>query len=243
MITALLTPLQVLLEPVGSIPRAVEQRRWLAPMLLVALLTALAGVAVSSKLDMARVVLPKLQMAGELGNATEREVEEAIEQAQRVAVVVSVARGVFLTPLWLLALSVALKLSGWLLGRRATFVACFTAAALAMLPVALLHGIELVAALRQDVLSPKMAEVLVPTSLAALRPGGPPGMARILGALDVINLWSALLLGLGFAGASKWSPWKGAALGVFLYALFAGAFLVGVPGLMAGSMGPGMGGG
>lgn len=240
---ALTLPLKAVIDPVGTIPKAIEQRRWLAPVLLLALFTALSGVALALKVDAARLVLPKMQMTGELAKATEREVEEAIEQAQRVAIVGSVAKGVFLTPLWVLLLAVVLKVTAWLIGRKATFGECFTAAALSLLPLVVFHGIELLAALRQDALSPKMAEVLVPSSLAALKGGGPPKLQRVFAAVDVINIWSALLLGLGFSAATKWSPWKGALLGLFLYALFAGAFLIGVPGMMAnGPGGPGMGG-
>jgi hypothetical protein len=144
-----------------------------------------------------------------------------------------------------LLLGVALKFVSWLLGKKALFVACLTAAAVALLPVAVFHVVEFFAALRQDSLSPKMAEALVPTSVAQLKGGGPPRVQRVLATLDIVNLWSALLLGLGFAAATKWKPWRGALLGVVLYALFAGAFLIGLPGMMANGPGggpPGMGG-
>jgi len=242
--SALSTPLEAVIDPVGAIPRAIDERRWGAAVLLVAILTALSGVAVALKVDPSGPVLAKLAMTGELGKATEREVDEAIEQAQRVAIVASVAKGVFVVPLVVLLIAVALKITAWLTGKKAPFAACFTAAALSMLPVALFHLVELVSALRQSTLSPAMAEALVPTSLAALKPGAPPKWLRVYGALDVVNLWSALVLGLGFAAATKWKPWRGAALGVFLYVLFAGAFLIGLPGLMAQGPGggPGMGG-
>jgi hypothetical protein len=184
-------------------------------------------------------------MKGELSKATEREVEEEIQQAERVAIVGSVAKGVFVVPLMVLLLAVVLKITAWLTGKKALFAACFTAAALAMLPVALFHLIELVSALRQSALSPRMAEALVPTSLAAFKGGLSPKLKSVYGALDVVNLWSAVLLGLGFAAATKWKPWRGALLGVVLYALFAGAFMIGLPGLMAQGPGgppPGMGG-
>jgi hypothetical protein len=240
---ALTMPLKAVVDPVGTIPRAVEQRRWLAPLLLLSLFTALSGVAVASRVDASRIVLPEMERTGELAKATEREVAEAIEQAQRVAIVGSVAKGVFVTPLAVLLLAVALEVTAWLVGRKAPFSACFTAAALSLLPVALFHAIEFVSVLRQDTLSPKMAELLVPSSLAAFTTGGPPRLERVFRAIDVINVWSALLLGVGFSAATKWSPWKGALLGLFLYVLFAGAFLIGVPGLMAGGAGgPGLGG-
>lgn len=229
---ALTLPLRALIDPVGAIPRMVEQRRWLVPVLLAALLTAGAGAVIALRLDATRLVIPKMQMSGELMKASEREVNEAVEQAQRVALVSGVAKGLLLVPLLMLALAVALKFAAWLLGRQALFADLITVAALSMLPVALFHGIEVVAALRLEVITPKVAETLVPSSIGALVSRGPPGLLRVYKALDLVNVWASLMLGLGFAAASKWSPWKGALFGLFLYALFAAAFLVGLPGLM-----------
>ena len=237
---ALTLPLRALLDPVGAIPRAVESRRWLVPLLLVAVLTAASGAAIALRLDAARLVIPKMAMSGELMKASEREVDEAIQQAQRVALVGGIAKGLMLMPLLVLLLSVVLKVASWLIGRKALFADLFTVAALTMLPVAVFHGIEVVAALKLEVITPRVAETLVPSSLAALLDMTSPALKRVSGAIDLINIWAALLMGLGFAAASKWSPWKGALFGLFLYVLFAAVFFVGLPGL-APPDGPGGG--
>jgi hypothetical protein len=228
---ALTLPLRALLDPVGAIPRAVETRRWLVPLLLVAVLTAAAGAVIALRLDASRVVIPKMQMTGELMKASEREVNEAVEQAQRVALVGGIAKGLLLMPLLVLLLSVALKVAAWLIGKKALFADLFTVAALTMLPVAVFHGIEVIAALKLEVITPRVAETLVPSSLKFFFEKAPPGLTRVYTAIDLINLWASLLMGLGFAAASKWTPWKGALFGLFLYLLFAAVFFVGLPGL------------
>jgi hypothetical protein len=229
----------VLFDFVGAIPRAVESRRWFVPLLLLCALTASAGAAIALRLDTARLVIPKLQMSGELMKASEREVNEAIEQAQRVALVGGIAKGLLLMPLLVLLLAVTLKVASWLIGRKALFADLFTVAALTMLPVAVFHGIELISALRLELITPRVAETLVPTSLAAVMGMVSPALKRVYGAIDFINVWASLVMGVGFAAASKWSPWKGALFGLFLYVLFAAAFFVGLPGLMPAE---GMGG-
>ncbi len=226
-----LLPLRALVDPLVAVPRAVARRHWVVAVLLLAVLTAAAGATVGARLDTARLVIPKLQGSGELLKVSEREVSEKIEEAQRVAIVAGVAKGLLAMPLGVLLLAVALKVTAWLVGRKALFVELFTAAALAMLPVALFHGLEVLAALRLDLITPAMAEALVPSSLTAvLEPPG-PRLARVYGAVDLVNVWAALVLGLGFSAASKWHPGKGAALGLFLYVLFAAAVFVGLPGL------------
>lgn len=231
---ALTLPLRALLDPVGAIPRAVESRRWLVPLLLVAVLTAAAGAVIALRLDASRLVIPKLAMSGELMKASEREVNEAIEQAQRVALVGGIAKGLMLMPLLVLLLAVVLKIASWLIGRKAIFADLFTVAALTMLPVAVFHGIEVLAALQLEVITPRVAESLVPSSLAFLIKDAGPALKRVYTAIDLINIWASLLMGLGFAAASRWSPWKGALFGFFLYVLFASAFFVGLPGLEGG---------
>ena len=232
-------PLRSLLDPVGGVPKAVESRRWVLGVVLVSVLSSASGAAVALKVDMSSSVIDKLSMAGELAKASEREISEAIEQMQRVSLVMGVAKGLLVMPLVVLAIGVALKVAAWLLGRKAAFSACFTAASLAMLPLGVFHLAELVAASRQVALTPAAAGDLVPTSLVAVWAAEAP-WSRVLRALDVVNIWSSLVMGLGFAAASSWRPWKGALFGLFMYLLFAGAFLVGLPGLMGG--GPGTGG-
>lgn len=237
---SLTIPLRALLDPVGAVPAAVESRRWLIPLILLCLTTAAAGAVIALRLDTSRVVIPKMAMSGELMKASEREVSEAVEQAQRVALVGGIAKGLLLMPLLVLALAVALKISMWLIGRKALFADLFTVAALTMLPVAVFHSIEVISALRIDLITPRVAETLVPSSISAFISHAPPGLSRVYKAIDFVNLWSALLMGLGLAAASKWTPARGALFGLLLYTLFAAAFLVGLPGMMPPE---GMGGG
>ncbi|MGV3622540.1 MAG: YIP1 family protein [Archangium sp.] len=229
---AITLPLRALIDPVGAIPKAVAQRRWFIPLLLLALLTALAGGLIASRIDASRVVIPKMQMTGELMKASEREVSEAIQQAERVALVAGIAKGLLLMPFLVLVLAVVLKIAAWLTGRKALFLDLFTVAALTMLPVTVFHAIEVISALRLELITPAAAASLVPTSLAALVTDAGPKLSRVFTAIDVVNIWAALMMGVGFAAASKWSVWKGALFGLFLYVLFASAFMVGLPGLM-----------
>jgi hypothetical protein len=228
-------PLRAILDPVGAIPKAVESQRWFFALSLASIVTAASGAVLALRLDAARVVIPKMAMAGELAKASEREISEAIQQAQRIALVGGIAKGLLLMPLIVLLLGVVLKVAAWLIGRKALFISCFTAAALTMLPVAIFHLVEIVIAFSQAVLTPAALSALVPAS-----PGFETSakLATVLKTVDFFNLWAALVMGLGFAAASQWRPWKGALFGLLLYVLYAGVFLIGVPAIMSGA-GPG----
>jgi hypothetical protein len=232
LLTSIALSARTYVDPVATVPRAVDQRKWVVPLLWLMLTAAAAGAAFADRLDAAKEVLPKMAEKGELAKASEREVSEEIEQTQRIALVLGVAKAVFGMPLAVLLIAVALKILAWLIGRKSDFGALFTAAAVAMLPVALYYLLAAVVALRQDVIAPSQAGKLMISSLQPFFTGGGPGRGRVLAAIDFFNLWSAGLLGLGFAAATKLTPWRGVLLGLFLYVLFAAAILVGLPGMM-----------
>ena len=239
---SVLLPVRVVLDPLGAVPAAVRQRKWLIPLLFLVIATSSAGAMVASKLDVARVVVPALTKSGELKNASEREIEDQIEQAKRVALVGAVARGLFLMPLLALGLAVALKLVAWLFGRQALFAEAFSTACIALVPIAVFQLVLLISSARQGVLTPQVVTALVPASLAEVWQGEPSEkLKRVLGAVDVFRLWSVVLLGLGFSAATGLPKWRSLMLWLVVYALFAGAFFVGLPGLMTG--GPDGGGG
>lgn len=235
---SVMQPARVLVDPVDGVPDAVEARRWGLPLVVLMASVALAAVAWFLRWDAAGSVVQKLAMGGELMRATEVEIAEQIARAERMALVAGVAKGLFAMPLLVLMLAVAVKLTGWFIGRPAPFPKAFTTAAVALLPIALYYLLFSAVVLFQHSVSEQMRETLVPASLAQLIDAGSPKVARVLGAVDFFNLWSAVLLGLGFSHASGMRRGRAIALGLVLYLMYAGVFLVGLPALSGGRGGP-----
>jgi hypothetical protein len=121
-----------------------------------------------------------------------------------------------------------------------------SAAALAMLPIALYHVVFTICALAQHSLTETRVQDLVPSSLAVLN-GLSPKMTKVLRGVDFFNLWSVGLLGLGFSSATGMRKSRAVLLCTVLYILFVGVFFIGVPAMMAegfgGPRGPGGRGG
>jgi len=232
-------PARVLMDPVDGVPSSVEARHWGTPLVILMAAVSVAAVAWFFRWDATGKVTADLMMSGELMRATEIEISEAIQQAERTALVAGVAKGIFVMPALVLLLAVVLKVTGWFLGRPAPFPKAFTAAAVSLLPVALYWLLFTVATLAQHSVSEGIRDTLLPTHLGHLITGKGPALLRALSALDLFNLWSAVLLGLGFAEATGMKRWKGVAVGLVLYALYACVFMIGLPGM---SGGPGMGG-
>jgi hypothetical protein len=229
-----LQPARVLWDPVDGVAPAVEARRWVLPLGALMLATCAAAVAWFFRWDASSKVVGDMLMSGDLARNTEREIAEATQTAERVALVGGLAKGLLVVPLQLVAVAVALKVTGWFVGRKVAFAKAFTAGAVGLLPIALYWATFTAVALAQHGVTEGMREHLVPSSLAALFTKVPPPAARALATLDFFNLWSAALLGLGFAEASGMRKGRGVAVGLLLYALYAGIFLIGLPGMSGG---------
>ncbi|MGZ3457944.1 MAG: YIP1 family protein [Archangium sp.] len=243
--SSLVQPTRVLLDPLEATGAAIEARRWFWPLLILVVCVSASGTAFSLRWDAGPAVVQQLQVTGQLERMTESEIAEEIQTASRKALVAGIAKGVFVMPLLTLVLAAALWVYAWLLDRSAPFGRLMSAAALAMLPIALYHLVFTLCALAQHSLSEARVQDLVPSSLAVLS-GLTPKMQRVLRGVDFFNLWSVGLLGLGFSSATGMRKGRAVLLCTVLYLLFAGVFFIGLPtmtGGLGGPRGPGGAGG
>lgn len=221
-----------LIDPIDGIGPAVEARRWVLPLLLLSIGVSFSGASFASRWDAAAEVIPQLERAGELQKMTEQELADKIQVSRRLRLVAGIAKGVFLPPVALLLIALVLELSAWLFGKQTSFSKFFSVASLSLLPVALFHLLFGLCALRQFSVTDAQIPYILPSSLAAAFPGLGPVFQRMLSGIDLFNIWSAVLLGLGFSSASGMQRGRAIALGLGLYAGYVGVFLVGLPGLM-----------
>jgi hypothetical protein len=234
---SLAQPARVLLDPLDATRVAVEAHRWVWPLLLLVLCVSASGTAFSLRWNASASVVQQLQMTGQLDRMTESELSEEIQSAPRKALIVGILKGVLLMPLQTLLLAALLWVCAWLFDRSAPFGRLLSAAALAMLPIALYHLVFTLCAFAQPSLSEARVQDLVPSNLAVVLQGLSPKMERVLRGVDFFNLWSVLLLGLGFSAATGMSRTRAVVLGCVLYMMFIGVVFVGLPGMAAAKMG------
>ena len=232
---SVLQPARVILDPLDGLSAAVEARRWVWPLLFLAAAVSFSGAAFALRRHAAPTVTRQLEMSGELQNTTEQDLTQQVVTARRVRLVTGVAQGMLGAPLVVLLVALVLKLAGWFFEVPAAFERYFSAAALGMLPVALFHLILGASMLRQPALAEAQIARLVPSSLLGLAPYGSAATQRLLATVDFFNLWSAGLLGLGFAAASGMRRSRALFLGFTLYAMYVGVFAVGIPGMRGGA--------
>jgi hypothetical protein len=228
MLKTILWPLLVLFDPVDALPRAAVSKKWVLPLVLIIAMTAVAGGVTGFRTDAGRAVVAEMESSGELAKASEREIQEKTEQAQRVGIVSGVAKGVFGIPLLALSLATALLFVSWIVGRKIDFHTSFSVVVLALLPVALVKGVEIITVSRLPMLEPDALKALVPTSMASWAVLGSSKWARLVSAFDVVHLWVGVLVGIGYGAATKWSRARAIPFAMSLYGLFAVAASVGL---------------
>jgi hypothetical protein len=227
-------PLRALIDPIDGTRAAVEARRWVWPMVALALCASAAGVNFALHWNAEPVVVQELEKAGDMNTTTEQDLATKVKTTERIALVGGIAKGVLGMPLGIVLIAAALKLLGWLTGRSGTFGRCLSAAAIALLPICVYYLVFALVASRSPGLARSQVDSLVPSSLAAVVHAG-PRVTRALATVDFFNLWSAVLLGLGFAAATGGSRLRGIGWGLALYAGYAAVVIVALPGVMGGS--------
>ncbi|MGA9523037.1 MAG: YIP1 family protein [Myxococcaceae bacterium] len=231
---SVLQPARALFDPGEAIPDAVERRRWLVPLLILMSAVAFSGVAFALRWDASASVIRGLTLSGQLAGMTEQELASKITTAGRVALVGGVAKGLFAIPFFALMIALAVKISGWLIGRSITFVASFSATTTALLPLALYNVLSGVVALSSEVVTDGQVGNLIPSHLGQALEGLSPEMSRLASVVDVFTLWSTALLGLGYSVATGMPRSKSLIFALVLYAAWAGVFLVGLPAMGGG---------
>lgn len=200
------SPPALLFAPDRSMDRQARVGRALRIFLFAWVCSLLLGAALAYRVDARSSTLRKLEMSGQLQTMSDRQVADETHNAERVARVVSVAKGVVDTPLQLGSACVALLAVTWFLRGRIKGSAVVPVAAATLLPGAIANLLDAVTAFRHEALPPEGVP-LVPRSLSAILPlVGRPLMdpwLKLGSALDFFSLWAAVMMAYGVVAVGQ----------------------------------------
>ncbi|MEO5728238.1 MAG: hypothetical protein ABI134_13245 [Byssovorax sp.] len=200
------SPLALLFAPDRGMDRHARVGRARRFFLFAWLCSLLLGAALAYRVDARSSTLRKLEMSGQLQTMSDRQVADETHNAERVAKVASVAKGVVGVPLQLGSACVALLALTWFLRGRVKGSAVVPVAAATLLPGAIANLLDAVSAFRHAALPPEGVP-LAPRSLSAILPFfGHPLMGpwqKLGGALDFFSLWAAVMLAYGVVAVGQ----------------------------------------
>jgi Yip1 domain len=225
---------QVLTNPAEGVPAAIEARKALWPVVFLSLATAFGGAAFALRWNAAPSIISGLEMSGQLKGMPEADLADQIQQAQRLMLVKKIAGGLFGPVLLVLGIALVLALLAWLLGKKGSFNAFFTAAAVGLLPLALARFLYGLVALVQTSLTEDREDTLLPSALSFVFHPKSPKLMLFLSSLNFFHLWAALLVGIGFAAVVGMRRRQGLLVGALLFFAQIGVFAIGLPGMSGG---------
>lgn len=203
------SPFALLFAPDRGMDRQVRVGRAGRLFLFAWLCALLLGAALAYRVDARSSTLRKLEMSGQLQTMSDRQIADETHNAERVAEVVSVAKGVVGVPLQLGSTSLALLALVWFLRGRVKGSAVVPVAAATLLPGAIANLLDAATAFRHAALPPEGVP-LAPRSLGAILPllGHPLAdpWLKFGNALDFFSLWAALMLAFGVAAVGQIRP-------------------------------------
>jgi hypothetical protein len=163
----------------------------------------LSGLVQASRIDARSVTLARLDKDGKLAEMSDKQVDDEVKSAERLAEVGRVAVGVVKAPINLGLAGLAVVGLAWFLKGKVKGKAVFPVASVTLLPAALGDLLDAGSAFLRQSLPADPKNVLAPRDLgSALAALGHPlvGPAlKLASALDFFSLWAAILMGFGVA--------------------------------------------
>lgn len=200
------SPFALLFAPDRGMERQarVGKARWL---FLFAMLCSLAlGLALSYRMDAHSATLLKLEESGQLKEMSDRQVADETRNAERVAQVMSIAKGVTNAPVQLGLVCLSVLALTWFYRGRILGSAVAPVAAATMLPGAIANALDAVSAMRHAVIPPDGVPLSPRTLTAVLELFDKPlpmPWAKLGNALDFYSLWAAVMLAFGLVTAGS----------------------------------------
>jgi hypothetical protein len=164
----------------------------------------LSAFAQSSRIDARTATLAGLDKGGKLTEMSEKQVDDEVKSAERLAQVTRISSGLFQAPVFLGLGSLAVVGLVWFLKGKVKGRAVVPVAAAALLPTAIANLLDAASAFGRESLPAEKATLAPRDLAAALAALGHPlhDAALKLGtAFDLFSLWGAVLMGFGVAAA------------------------------------------
>jgi hypothetical protein len=209
-----------LISPEKTFRSIAERPTWVAPLLVLVLVTGLVGYLANQRIDFEQVIRHEMKDRDE--EVSEEQLEQIVTTTGKIRPFIAVGT-VIASPLLYLLLAAIFLVAFRLTGSEISFGQSFSVLLHAMLPW-LVHGLlTLPLILRLETIGPEMLErggVLV-SSLAALAPEDASRvLLTLLASLDLFSIWTLVLLVIGYRAVARVSTATATGVVVTLWLLY-----------------------
>jgi hypothetical protein len=214
----------VLISPDETFASIARQPDFLAPLIIILVVSLLTGVIFAQRVDFTTPVREAME---EKGNVPAAQIDSAVRIAAIFAKVLSYAAPL-VSIIFLLIIAAALLLSVRLMGGEGDFRQAFSVTAYAWMPEVIKSIlITIIVAAKTGVTSLDLA-TLVRSNLGFLVSlKEHPMLLSLLTSLDIFGIWTLILFIFGFAHVAKFSKAKAAAIVITVRIIALLFFLIG----------------
>jgi hypothetical protein len=202
-----------LIAPVSTFQEIARKPDWIAVVIVLIVLSIISTVIVMPKLDI------EATMREQLGERqmTQEQIDEAIEIGKAMQKFTAPI-AVISMPIVLVIMSGLLLLAFRVMGGDVGFLQALSITAYGWLPQGLKGLIIAILISMREKVTQAEVESILKSNLGFLADPVESRMSwAVLSSIDVFNVWTIVLLGIGFAFAAKWSRPKATVLIAVLY--------------------------
>lgn len=196
----------VLFAPEKTFRSIAERPTWLPPLLVIAILTVVAGWAVQQRSDPSEVAKLQMKRMGiELNDQQRAEMEERMADQGAVQQKVGLAVAPLFVSAGIAILAAILLVAFKLFGSDISFKQSLAAAGYGFMPSAVASLINIPLILSRPSISAEqvLAGGVLVSSLRPLAPEGSAVLGSLLGSLDFFTLWCLVLFIFAYRAAAK----------------------------------------
>jgi len=205
----------VLVAPGKTFQAIAARPTWVAPMLVLVLLSTVVGYMVTQRLDMAQALRHQNEVTG--GRLTAEELDQRIEMVQKLQPFLALFQGLIAAPAFYLLVALLFWVGFRLLGSEITWTASLGTTLHGLMPLAVAAMLAIPVIWNRASITQEEARgaAFLASSLAAFAPDDASATTRaLLGSVDLFSLWAIILLSIGYRTVARVS--RAAAVGVVL---------------------------
>ncbi len=210
-------PINVLLDPTNTFVSIARRPTWVAPLLILMLMSGLVSSLLFGKIDAAQVV--REQVAAQGRTATQEQIAQGVtffENLRGVAALITVLG----FPLIMMLVATVFWFAFELAGQEMNYGTSLSVTLHGMMPMAVASLLTLPVILSRDSIPARevmSGNVLVSNLSFLASSDAAPAWVAFLSSVDLFSLWTVVLLVIGYRTATKASTPKACAVVLFVW--------------------------
>lgn len=204
-----------IVAPDRTLREIADRPDWVLPFILILLVSVLSTILVTPHVDVESTVREQLEERG----MSQDEIEQTLDvvaKFQKFSIPLTIA----FVPLILLIVAAAYLLAFKMMGGEGTFKQSWSITLYAWIPQLIKGLIVTLLILRAGTVTAEEVQTILKSHLGVLvDPGEQPAMFALLSSLDIFNIWTLILMAIGFGYAHKTSRARAVTIVLILWVL------------------------